>query len=78
MSLELFVGGLTDNPNGEGIWSSLPTENQVVKNVEFLLRGQDYQWKKRENPVFVDLDDTEVHSGDFIIITRFDGVDNII
>jgi len=25
MTVKLFIGGLTDNPEGEGIWSSKPT-----------------------------------------------------
>lgn len=36
-----------------------------------------YQWKLRENK-FIDLADNEVHPGDFLIITRMDGLDQII
>lgn len=46
-------------------------------NVLFIKQGTGYEWKKRED-VFIDLDKSEVKSGDFVIVTRFDGLDQLI
>ena len=43
----------------------------------FNFKGTGYQWARREDK-FIDLADSEVHPGDFLIITRMDGLDQII
>jgi len=43
-------------------------------NVDFIKRGTGYHWKRRFTGE-VEMDDTEVHSGDFLSITRMDGLD---
>jgi len=43
-------------------------------NVDFIKRGNGYTWRRRYTGD-VDLDETEVKSGDFLIITRMDGLD---
>lgn len=43
-------------------------------NPEFIKAGTTYELKERNN-TFVDLDDTEVRSGDFMIVDRMDGLD---
>lgn len=46
-------------------------------SVDFIEAGTGYRWKDRQ-PKFVNLSEHEVKSGDFLAITRFDGVDQII
>jgi hypothetical protein len=43
-------------------------------NENFIKQGTTYEWKRRKD-VHVDLNETEVKSGDFLILTRFDGLD---
>lgn len=45
--------------------------------MKFIEAGTGFKWKHRDD-VLTDLNDTEVHSGDFLAITRLDGVDQII
>lgn len=73
LTLLLFVGGLSSNPNIPQ-FGSHPATWQNKLNPEFIFNGNTYEWRKRKNTL-VDLDETEVKSGDFIIITRMDGVD---
>lgn len=46
-------------------------------NVDFIEAGTEFRWKERV-PHFVNLSSYEVKSGDFLAITRFDGVDQLI
>lgn len=73
MTIGLFAGGFGTNPNIP-IFGSKPTWWMELLNPAFIEKGTGYQWKKREDK-FVDLNDTEVHPGDFLIITRMDGLD---
>lgn len=69
MTALLFVGGrMGKNP---------PSILQQEMNVNFLKRASGYQYLPRNN-VYVDLDESEIHSGDYVMITRFDGIDQII
>jgi len=75
---QLFLGGLGLNPNIPFFGSKVPMEMQKA-NVEFIKHATGYQWEARQNPgTFIDLDAKYVQSGDFLAITRFDGLDNII
>jgi len=73
VTIALFFGGLGTDPDTP-IFGSKPTWWQEILNKEFIKQGTGYTWKNRKD-VFVDLDSTEVHSGDFLIVTRFDGLD---
>lgn len=46
-------------------------------NVEFIEKAAGYKWLDRED-IVVDLNDTEVQQGDFLAITRFDGLDQLM
>jgi hypothetical protein len=46
----------------------------VKSSIDFIERTTGFRWKERKN-VEVELDETEVKSGDFLAITRFDGID---
>ncbi len=77
-TLLLFAGGVGSSSNPEAFFfGDKPTFWQNKLNPEFILNGNTYEWRKRKN-VIVDLDDTEVKSGDFLIITRMDGIDQLI
>jgi hypothetical protein len=77
MTAQLFLGGLGLNPNVPFVGSHVPMEMQLA-NVEFIKHATGYQWQERGNDIFIDYDPKYIQSGDFIAITRFDGVDNII
>ncbi len=46
-------------------------------NPLFIERGTGFKWRERNNTI-VDLTVHEVKSGDFLCITRMDGLDQII
>jgi hypothetical protein len=77
-TLWLFLGGLGLNPKIP-FFGSKPTEFQIHDNVRFIHDVTGYQWEPR-NPkdIVVDIDPSLIHSGDFLAITRFDGLDQII
>jgi hypothetical protein len=78
MTAELFIGGLGLNPNIPFFGSHVPMHMQEL-NVEFVKKATGFQWKKRKNPVFLkDYAAENFRSGDYLAITRFDGLDNII
>jgi len=75
-TVEIFVGGLGLNPKIPFFGSKTPHYQQEL-NVKFIEAGTGYRWKDRSN-IFTNLSETEVKSGDFLAITRLDGVDQII
>lgn len=78
MTASLFIGGLGLNPNIPFFGSHVPMYMQEL-NVEFIKRANGYQWKKRNAPLFLkDYAAENFRSGDYLLITRFDGLDNII
>jgi hypothetical protein len=74
---QLFIGGLGLNPDIPFIGSHVPMEMQLA-NVQFIKEATGYQWRERPSNKFIDYDASHFQSGDFLAITRFDGVDNII
>lgn len=76
LTVGLFAGGFGLNPDIP-IFGSKPTWWMETLNPLFIQQGTGYLWIKREDK-FVDLDETEVGPGDFLIITRMDGLDQII
>ena len=76
MTVGLYLGGTSKYP-WIPLFGSKPAPWQEKLNVEFIKRGSGYEWRKRKD-VFVDLDETEVHPGDFLIVTRMDGLDQLI
>lgn len=75
-TIGVFVGGLGVNPKIP-FFGSKPPKYQQKLNVDFIEAGTGYRWKERK-PVFTNLSDYEVKSGDFVAITRLDGIDQII
>ncbi|CAI2364448.1 unnamed protein product [Moneuplotes crassus] len=75
-TLKLFVGGLGDKPKWPVIGSHVP-EYMEKANVHFVKEAIGWEMEKREI-TDVDLDESEIHDGDFLAITRLDGLDEII
>lgn len=73
---QIFIGGLGLNPKIPFFGSHVPMEQQRA-NVKFIKEATGFEWQER-TPTFIDLDPKYVQSGDFLAITRFDGLDNII
>lgn len=46
-------------------------------NVDFIEAGTGYRWKER-TPKYINLSSYQVKSGDFLAVTRMDGLDQII
>ena len=46
-------------------------------SVDFIEAGTGFRWKSRK-PTFLNLTKDEVQPGDFLAVTRFDGLDQII
>jgi len=44
-------------------------------NVNFLKQGTGYTYEPRENILLNNLDESNIKSGDFLMITRLDGID---
>lgn len=72
----MFLGGFGTDPNIP-VFGSKPTFWMEMANQAFIKRATGYEWQRR-NDVNVEIDEKEIHSGDFIAITRFDGIDQII
>lgn len=75
-TVEVFLGGLGTNPKIP-FFGAKPPKYQQKLNIDFIEAGTGFRWKER-TPHFVNLSSYEVKSGDFLAITRFDGVDQII
>jgi len=80
MSALLFLGGFSTNPNIP-VFGSYPPFWMVDLNVDFIHDATGYQWEERPKDaqsIVFELDPSLIHSGDFLAITRFDGLDQII
>lgn len=76
-TLLLFAGGFSTNPDLPFIGSHPPFWMEAA-NIDFIKQATGYEWKKRANSTRINLDPKYIHSGDFIAITRFDGLDQLI
>jgi hypothetical protein len=75
-TLEAFIGGLSDHPKEPIIGSHTPPYMEKA-NIDFIEASLGYRIEER--PTYkVDLDESEIHSGDFILILRLDGLDPMI
>lgn len=75
-TIKLFVGGLGSNPKYPFIGSHVP-EYMVKENVHFVAEALGWQMEKRD-VTEVEVDDDWLHDGDFLAVTRLDGLDEII
>lgn len=76
-TVKLFLGGLGTNPLIPIFGSKVP-EYQLNANLEFLRTNAGFAFQKRPNPKFIKPDKSHIKSGDFLAITRFDGIDQLI
>eukprot|EP00347_Sterkiella_histriomuscorum_P011078 403373837 len=75
-TLELFVGGLGTNPWLPIVGSHVP-EYMEQANVEFL--NESIGWNLQVRPVHeIKLDKSQIKSGDYLMVFRLDGLDEII
>lgn len=75
--IKAFAGGQGLNPVlpiiGSKIW-----EYQLNANIDMIKELSDYEWKKRDKFHFLKFPKELARSGDVVLITRFDGLDQII
>ena len=75
-TVAVFAGGLGKNPKIPFFGSKPPKYMQEMA-VDFIEAGTNFRWKERK-PKFLNLTSDEVQPGDFLAVTRFDGLDQII
>ena len=75
-TLKMFAGGLGDDPKYPIIGSKVPAYMEKA-NVKFIEETIGWKMEKRTTQKVV-ISDDDVHTGDFIAITRLDGLDEII
>ena len=75
-TLKLFIGGLGSNPKYPFIGSHVP-EYMEKENIKFVKNALGWEMEKRD-VTEIDFSDDEIHDGDFLAITRLDGLDEII
>jgi len=73
----LFMGGFGLDPEIP-FFGGKPTSWQTQANIEFVRQSQGYEWQERPLDVVVDIDESLLQSGDFLAVTRFDGIDQLI
>lgn len=75
-TLEAFLGGLGLNPNVPVFGSHTPAYMEKA-NLDFIEAGMGFRPQARTT-YKVDVPESEIHSGDFIVIQRLDGLDPMI
>ena len=76
MTVSLFAGGFGLDPLIP-IFGSHTTKEMEKANVEFLTHGMGYTMEKRTVSL-LDINQSDIHSGDFLAVQRLDGLDEII
>lgn len=76
MTVELFAGGFGLDPLLP-IIGSHTTEYMEKSNVKFISKAMDYTMEPRTTQR-VNIQETDIHSGDFLAVLRLDGLDEII
>jgi len=75
-TLEAFIGGLSLHPNIPVIGSHTPPYMENA-NLNFIEAGMGF--RPEERPIYeVQVPESEIHSGDFLVIQRLDGLDPMI
>ena len=79
VTLKAFYGGLGLDPHAKNpkFRPSIPKDMEKV-NLRILELFNHYTPERRKNNTIVNFDKHTVHSGDFIMISRFDGLDPMI
>lgn len=75
--LKMFVGGFSKNPNIP-IFGSKTPDYQIDANRRMLKDYLNYDVARRAKIIDIDYDKSNFKSGDFIGLTRFDGLDQFI
>jgi len=75
-TVEAFVGGLSLHPNIPIVGSHTPPYMEKA-NLNFIEAGMGF--RPEERPIYeVQVPESEIHSGDFLVIQRLDGLDPMI
>ncbi|MCQ2816260.1 MAG: hypothetical protein MJ252_03235 [archaeon] len=78
MTLLLYVGALGDDPeNPIPILRPKVPDYMIEHNIKMLQLYNNYTPRSRED-IVIDLDESLIHTGDFVAISRLDGVDPMI
>ena len=79
MTLKAFYGGLGLDPKAKNpkFRPNIPKDMEKI-NLRILELYNHYTPERRKNNTIVNFDKKTVHSGDFILISRFDGLDPLI
>ena len=78
-TLKAFVGGLGYDPEAVfPLFRPTVPEYMIEANKRILETFNNYTFVRRDDDSIVDIDETLIHTGDFIGISRLDGVDPII
>lgn len=76
MTVQLFFGGLGLDPIIP-IFGSHTTKEQEAANVKFISKAMGYDIEKRTVSKIA-IQESDIHSGDFLAVIRLDGLDEII
>ena len=78
ISLEMFVGGMGYNPDHVIPLFRPHIPEYMIENNLKMLDLYNHWHPLSRNDTVIDLDESEIHTGDFVAISRIDGVDPII
>ena len=76
MSLLLYVGGLGDDPENPDPLFRPSVPDYMLENNKAMVKFYNNFTSRDRNDTVIDLDEKYIHSGDFIAISRYDGVNN--
>ena len=77
-TIKLFYGGLGSDPNAKNprFRPNIP-KDQEKANLRLMDLYVHFTPERRQDTV-VNIDKNDIHTGDFLVISRFDGLDNVI
>ena len=75
--LKMFLGGFGTNPNIP-FFGSKTMDYQIDANIKLLNDYLGYKFEKRATIIDVNIDKNKIKSGDFLGLTRLDGLDQFI
>lgn len=76
MTAKLLIGGWGRSKFLPVIGTHIP-QFQVNANIEFISQQTNHVWKMRKYNKIIKIKPEELHSGDLVFVTRFDGMDGL-
>ena len=78
MTLAMYIGGLGSDPNATiPLFRPHLPEYMIKHNLAMLKFYNKYEPEEREDTI-LDIDESEIHTGDFVAVSRMDGIDPMI